>query len=314
MAIVLNGTTGITNDGGYTGDGVVFADLTPANTLVTDTSGNVGVGTASPAAALQVGDATQATREVRTSALGGTAQGGFVRGYRAGSPSFYVGDDAPISGGAGGGLTMYAYGANAVMFYTNGVERGRFDSSGNFLVGQTTQTVTEKFGVTGTGTYVAALNQSANTSGYNVLRLGLNANGNNTSSYFLHGNTNTVGNWFLYGNGTSSFSSDSRLKKNIETTRDGYLEDVVKLRVVKYNWRNDEEGKPRELGLIAQEVEQVFPGLVQDDKEKVSEDDETRYKSLKQSVLPFILLKAIQEQQAIITALTARVAALEGQP
>jgi hypothetical protein len=48
MAITLNGTTGITNGGGYTGDGVTFADATPSNTLVTDTSGNVGIGTATP--------------------------------------------------------------------------------------------------------------------------------------------------------------------------------------------------------------------------------------------------------------------------
>jgi hypothetical protein len=48
MAIVLNGTTGITNDGGYTGDGVSFADTTPANTLVTTTGGNVGIGNNSP--------------------------------------------------------------------------------------------------------------------------------------------------------------------------------------------------------------------------------------------------------------------------
>lgn len=48
MAITLNGTTGITNGGGYTGDGVSFADGTPSNTLVTDTSGNVGVGTSTP--------------------------------------------------------------------------------------------------------------------------------------------------------------------------------------------------------------------------------------------------------------------------
>ena len=38
---------------------------------------------------------------------------------------------------------------------------------------------------------------------------------------------------------------------------------------------------------------------------------ETTHKSIKLSVLVPILVKAIQEQQAIITALTARVAALE---
>jgi hypothetical protein len=187
-----------------------------------------------------------------------------------------------------------------------------WSSSGNLLVGLTSPLGNERVSASGTGTYVGVFQQGTNTSGYHVLRCGLQQNGNNTSSYFLWGNTNNVGNWYLYGNGTTSFTSDQRLKKNIETTRDGYLEDVAKLRVVKYNWRNDEEGKLRELGLIAQEVEQVFPGLVQDDIEKISPDDGTVYKTVKQSVLPFILLKAIQELKSELDATKAEVSALKG--
>jgi hypothetical protein len=119
----------------------------------------------------------------------------------------------------------------------------------------------------------------------------------------------------LYGNGTSSFSSDERLKKNIETTRDGYLDDIKNLRVVKYHWKDQDDETPKELGLIAQEVEQVFPGLIQEHElENVSED----IKHIKTSVIPFILIKAIQEQQTLIEsqqsqidALTARIEALE---
>ena len=153
MPVTINGSSGLTAN-----DGSVF----------TDSSGNVGIGTGSPAAPLQIGDATQATREVRTSTLGGTAQGGFLRGYRAGSPSFYVGDDAPISGGSGGGLTMYAYGANAVMFYTNGVERGRFDSSGNFQFNSGYGSVATAYGcrawVNFNGTGTVAIRASGNVS------------------------------------------------------------------------------------------------------------------------------------------------------
>jgi hypothetical protein len=149
-----------------------------------------------------------------------------------------------------------------------------------------------------TGTRVAEFSQGTNTSGYNCIYAGLLSNGGNTSSYFLHGNTNAVGNWYLYGNGTTSFTSDARLKKNIATARDGYLDDLCKLRVVKYNWNKDTDDTPKELGLIAQEVQEVFAGLVQDDIEKISEDDDTTYLSLKQSVIPFILLKAIQELNA----------------
>jgi hypothetical protein len=112
----------------------------------------------------------------------------------------------------------------------------------------------------------------------------------------------------LFGNGTYGTVSDRTLKKNIETARSGYVEDLCKLRVVKYNWTGDAEETPKELGWIAQEVAEVFPGMVQDSKPN---DDGDVHKQVKTSVLPFMLLKAIQEQQAIIVALTARIEALE---
>lgn len=136
------------------------------------------------------------------------------------------------------------------------------------------------------------------------------SNGNNTSSWHFRGFTGGVGFWYLYGNGTTSYTSDARKKKNVETTRDGYLEDLNKLRVVKYNWITDEDQTPKELGLIAQEVEEVFPGLVQTGG-KVSEEDNFEVKVLKGSVLPVMLLKALQEATKRIETLEANNAALE---
>jgi hypothetical protein len=200
--------------------------------------------------------------------------------------------------------------ASALSFYTraNGAdltERARIDSSGNLLVGTTSQTrAGDKMSVVGAGTQVATFQQNTNTSGYSAVSTVLQSNGNNTSSYHFWGNTSSVGNWYLYGNGTTSYSSDERLKKNIVTTRNGYIDDLCKLRVVKYNWKNDAEGTPQELGLIAQEVEQVFPNLVQNDINPVEEGGEI-YKQVKQSVLPFMLLKAIQELKAEFDAYKA---------
>ena len=57
------------------------------------------------------------------------------------------------------------------------------------------------------------------------------------------------------------YTSDRRLKENIETYKNG-LETVLALRGVKFNWIKD--GTP-EMGLIAQEVEQVAPELVTTD-------------------------------------------------
>jgi hypothetical protein len=57
-------------------------------------------------------------------------------------------------------------------------------------------------------------------------------------------------------------------------------------------------------------VEQVFPGLVNTTSDTIG--DVENAKELKFSVLPFMLLKALQEQQAVIEQLKADVATLKG--
>jgi hypothetical protein len=214
----------------------------------------------------------------------------------------------------------------ALAFFTGGSgrsstvpEAGRFDSSGNLLVGTTSTVYSEKLGVnqtnTTSGNYAGFFN-NANGSTNNGIRVTIGNAGNNTSTWHYAGSTAGVNTYYLYGNGTTSYSSDERLKKNIQSTRDGYLEDVCKLRVVKYQWLGDDQDCQQvELGLIAQEVEAVFPRLIQ---EHEIEGVGIR-KNVKQSVLPFILLKSIQElsalvtaQSATITSLTERITALEG--
>jgi hypothetical protein len=286
-----------------------------------DFAGNVGIGTSSPAKKLELYSSQNANVELlrlnNPDVNGLGTQIGFTQGSTTWSQIISEYSSSwRMKIGAGSTNAFTAGDAGYITFFTNNgsssyAERMRLDSNGFLGIGSTSPGAGEKLSVNSTGQYVCWMNQQTNTSGFHVLRLGLNPNNNNTSSYFLHGNTNTVGNWFLYGNGTMSFSSDQRLKKNIETTRDGYVEDLCRLRVVKYNWRNDDNSTPKELGLIAQEVAEVFPNLVLDDQVGVTEDDSTHYKSLKYSVLPFMLLKAIQEQQALITTLTARITALE---
>jgi hypothetical protein len=181
------------------------------------------------------------------------------------------------------------------------------DSSGNLLVGTTSAAGSRMVvdGATG-GTAVITSNNTTGSGNQIGIASVLGSTANNTSSAHFQGATTGAGNWYLFGNGTTSYSSDNRLKKNIETARNGYLEDICKLRVVKYNWKNDADETPKELGLIAQEVEQIFPKLVQDDLNPISDDDSTIYKQLKQSVIPFMLLKAIQELNARLTALESK--------
>ena len=70
----------------------------------------------------------------------------------------------------------------------------------------------------------------------------------------------------------------------------------------------------KQLGVIAQELETVFPAMVDESPDRDAENNvlETTSKSVKYSVFVPMLIKAIQEQQALITQLTARITALEG--
>ena len=91
-------------------------------------------------------------------------------------------------------------------------------------------------------------------------------------------------------------SSDIRWKTNI-TDIGNIMSKIMNLRPVTYNWRTDEFpdrgfDTDLQLGLIAQEAEEVFPELV-----KTNDDG---YKSLNYAKLTVILLEGMKEQQAQI--------------
>ena len=103
--------------------------------------------------------------------------------------------------------------------------------------------------------------------------------------------------------------SDQRLKENIRDLDEG-LDTVMALRPRKFDWK---EGKGADIknarGFIAQEFETVLPDMIDEWKDPAPEGEEP-YKSVNANLIP-TLVKAIQEQQAIIETLTARITALE---
>ena len=97
-------------------------------------------------------------------------------------------------------------------------------------------------------------------------------------------------------------NSDARYKKNIHSLSDA-LATVRKLRGVRFDW--DQDAHPAlnlrdgaELGLIAQEVEEVLPEVVM--------ADDSGYRALSYLSLIPLLIEAIKEQQAQIETITAR--------
>jgi hypothetical protein len=102
--------------------------------------------------------------------------------------------------------------------------------------------------------------------------------------------------------GATSFTgnSDERLK-NINSNIESAIDKLSTLRAVNFSWKSDDTNKEN-LGLIAQDVEQVFPQIVDKIKmpSKVDEEqtDETEYLGVRYTELIPVLVKAIQELKA----------------
>ena len=127
----------------------------------------------------------------------------------------------------------------------------------------------------------------------------------------------------IYGDGIMTgvwSSSDAQLKENVEDLADG-LEQILQLQPKAFNYRNDEFGFMNlpvgpQVGLIAQEVEPVFPTLVRTVHRPAEMDSvgsvvnpELDYKVLRYESLIPILISAVQEQNTTITDLQQQVGA-----
>ena len=96
--------------------------------------------------------------------------------------------------------------------------------------------------------------------------------------------------------------SDKRLKDNVETI-DGALDKVLKLRGVSYN-RNDLDDESKKIGVIAQEVNEVVPEVV-----NYHEDDD-RY-SVAYGNMAGLFIEAIKELKAEVADLKAEIQELK---
>jgi len=106
--------------------------------------------------------------------------------------------------------------------------------------------------------------------------------------------------------------SDSRLKENI-VDASPKLEDLLKVRIVDYNLKNNSSRKY--IGVLAQELEELFPSLVETESPNAHDIEKGKminYKSVKYSCFNVMLIKALQEQQQIINNLTLRLERLKG--
>jgi hypothetical protein len=127
-------------------------------------------------------------------------------------------------------------------------------------------------------------------------------NGTTNRMYLLQG---AAANGVQLASGANAWSawSDERVKKNI-TPVDTELNNVLKLRPVFYNYKKDAETQPKRVGFIAQELQKVYPELVDEGEMSVGDVDNVLTVETT-SLIPY-LVKAIQDLNKKVEELTLR--------
>ncbi len=133
-----------------------------------------------------------------------------------------------------------------------------------------------------------------------TLRYQVPAGGGNIHRFFA-GNTVL---YTIFDNGNATLAgtltqlSDASLKQNIIPINSS-INDIKKINAYHYYWRDENRDRDQQIGLLAQEVQKVFPQLVKKDSEGLL--------SVNYSGFTPLLIKGMQEQQAMIDGLQKQV-------
>ena len=115
-----------------------------------------------------------------------------------------------------------------------------------------------------------------------------------------------AGDLLVYNNITAystTLTSDIRLKKNIEPLVEDSLTKLMQLDPVKFNWKSEDDEKPKSIGYIAQEFEKLFPDLISKNINLASDEDadkEIEYMHIKYNELIPHIVRAMKDQQETI--------------
>jgi hypothetical protein len=286
-----------------------------------DSSGNVGIGTSNPGDKLEIYSGTY--HKIKTFFEGSYTSGLKFSDYNGGIRYDALNDRLTL-------FANYPTSGAEMTFETAGSERMRITGGGYLKVSNTgiySYPTQELHNINSNQADVCAAFNNTNAAGDGIITI---LEANNTSEYFFRGYSIGQGgdNVFIYSNGNiinrnNSYGviSDAKLKENI-TDATPKLDDLLQVKIRNFNYIGSEV---KQLGVVAQELEEVFPLMIDespDFEEQEVTDEEgnvttqkvdlgTTTKSVKMSVFVPIIIKAMQEQQEIINDLKARIETLE---
>jgi len=281
--------------------------LNISNQVYKDSSGNVGIGTSTPVGKLDVSGTIKSGSGIGfvTMEGGNSTNTGYNGFYNAaGVRQGYLGFGDTTSGIS---LATDPGSNMPVRFVVNGIERARFTTSGNFLVGATSTAVGIGDLTTVAGSQLAA-DGFVGATRPNEAAAYFTRTGSNGRVMHCYRDAANVGGISVTTTGTAfNTTSDYRLKDNVQPMQNA-LAKVSELKPVTYKWKVDgSDGQ----GFIAHELQAVFPDAVDGEKDAVNADGKPVYQGIDTSFLVATLTAAIQEQQQMIETLQAKVAALE---
>ena len=304
MTVTINGTTGIagvdgsaatpavqgadTNTGVFYGTDIVAISTGGTEAMRINASGNVGVGTSS------IEDLGATSRLLKVAATASSGYGSLFLSSGSKTVEILCNSDSNI-------MSIGSRSNDYFGFLTNDTERMRISPDGLTFINQTAQK--------GNTQQRVGIQFAAN------VEWGLNITNSTTTTGNAINFTNSSGTQIgQIQNSTSATSyvtsSDYRLKENVAPITTG-LTTISALKPVSYDWIGD---KSHGEGFIAHELQELVPLAVTGQKDAVDSNGNPVHQGVDHSKIVVHLVAAIQEQQAMIIALTARITALEATP
>ena len=301
--------TGDTNTGIFfpAADTIAFSEG-GAEAMRIDSSGQVGIGTTSPLGKLKV-----TVGDVAPAASGNMNTGVVIESDPA-SRSLNLG----ANNSAGYSWINAAFSNNSgtpdnLVLMTGATEHLRINSSGNVGIGTTNPAskltvasgdikISDNFGIGAGGGAQIIYNGTSQFLRFDTAsteRLRIDSSG----SLILAGSTAQKASGTTWSN-----PSDIRIKKNIRDYEKG-LDSLMQVRVREweYNGKAGTVADTKSMGVVADEVETILPDTVSTYKAKLNPEDEedSDIKKFDATEITWLLVKAVQELSAKVTALEA---------
>lgn len=284
----------------------------PQPRMTIDKDGKVGIGTEWPWGKLTI---DQSAADTTGLAIDFPSSGSFLVGQWSGTQYWEAGDAHLVIGTSTAHDVAIKAGNGNVVLRVNTAGRVGIGTTPNRVLHIDDDEPVIRLQDTVSGNSAVATVEFYGANGSQLGYVGMAADTNShtyvrsiTGNVFTHG---IDGSCFV---NTGACASDIRLKQNIETLQGSSLAKLTQISGVQYEWKKNPGD--RYYGVIAQEVEKVFPALV---REEVGEPDEetgqdgATYKYVNYNGLHAPIIEAIKELKVHNDAQNVEIEALKGE-